>query len=129
VAIKKIEGVDTVKVSLNQGLAEITFKPGNRATLEQVREIVRRNGFTPKAADIRVAGTIVRHAGKPALAVTGTDIVYRLAEHPDAKGRVTELNRSAGDQAVVVAGQVPESTPGTEGPLALQVREFSLPAR
>lgn len=130
VALKKIEGVDTVKVSLNQGLAEVTFKPGTRATVEQVREVVRRNGFTPKVADIRVVGQLVQHGGKPALAVSGTDAVYLLADHPQAAGKIEELQRAARDQPVLVSGHVPESAAAKTGtPLTLQVREFTLAAR
>ncbi|HUG95143.1 MAG TPA: heavy-metal-associated domain-containing protein [Pleomorphomonadaceae bacterium] len=129
VAIKKVQGVDNVDVSLNHGLAEVTFKPGNRATVEQVREIVRRNGFTPKGAEVRVAGRVARQDGRSVLAVTGTDVVYTLAEHPEAKGKLSELEQSAKDQPAVVSGYVPESQPNAEAPFTLQVREFTLSPR
>ena len=129
VAIKKVEGVDKVDVSLNQGLAEVTFKPGNRATVEQVREIVRRNGFTPKAAEVRVDGHVVQQDGKPSLAVTGADVVYMLAEHAEAKGKLAALQQTAKDQVVTVSGHVPESQPKAPTPMTLQVRDFTVTPR
>lgn len=128
VAIKKVEGVESVKVSLNQGLATVTLKPGNRTTLDQVREIVRRNGFTPKGADVRVAGRLTERGGKAALAVSGLDLVYLLADHPEAKVKVSELQRAAKDQAVLVMGSVPERAAnlGPNEPDLLQLREFTL---
>lgn len=125
VAIKKIEGVDDVKVSLNQGLAEVTFKPKNHATLEQVREVVRRNGFTPRGADVKVAGRLVQHEGKPALAVTESDAVYLLAEDPEAKGKLSEFVRIAKDQTVVVSGRAPDTNPQEKAPPTLQLRDFT----
>ena len=94
VAIKKVEGVDTVKVSLNEGYAEVSFKPGSRATLEQIRDIVRRNGFTPRGAEVRIAGQLVQHEGKLALAVSGSDAVYLLAEDRPSRGG-SRTNRKA----------------------------------
>jgi len=51
-SLKKMDGVKKVKVSLNKGTAIIDLKPGNEVTIEQIKEIVRRNGFTPKETRI-----------------------------------------------------------------------------
>jgi len=54
-SLKKIGGVEDVKVSLNDGKAIISLKPGNTVTLEQIQDIVRKNGFTPKEANVTQA--------------------------------------------------------------------------
>jgi copper chaperone CopZ len=123
VAIKKVSGVDSVKVSLNEGLADIKLKDGNKVTVEQIRGIIRKNGFTPKESQARVAGNVVERNGQPALAVTGLDQVYLLADAPDAKGKVEQLKGRMGKQ-VVLSGQLPE-TKEAEEPQTLLVREVA----
>jgi len=119
VAIKKVNGVQDVRVSLNQGTAVIRLKEGNRVDVEQLRDIIRKNGFTPKDSDVKVAGKVVERNGKPALEVNGPDIVYLL------EGNVAPLRGMTGKQ-VVLAGQVPE-TRGKNEPPNLVVKEVAAP--
>lgn len=56
VAVQRLDGVESVKVSLNDGVAEIRLAPDNSVTLARVREIIRSNGFSPKAAEVVVQG-------------------------------------------------------------------------
>ncbi|HXV62835.1 MAG TPA: hypothetical protein VEK15_19205, partial [Vicinamibacteria bacterium] len=93
VALRKIEGVETVTVSLNEGAADIKLKPGNTLDPEAIRKVVRDNGFTPKTAEVRVTGRVTRAGGKWTLVVTGLPIVYELHEHPDANGKLAELEQ------------------------------------
>ena len=79
VAVRKLEGVESVTVSLERASAAIALRPGNRITLPQLRQIIRNNGFTAQEATVTVAGTLIERGGKPALSVTGTDIVWLLA--------------------------------------------------
>ncbi len=123
VAIKKVNGVDSVKVSLNEGLADIKLRDGNKVTVEQLRSTIRKNGFTPKESEARVAGRVVERNGKPALEVTGLDLVYLLADAPDAKGKVEQLNGRMGNQ-IVLSGELPE-TKGAEEPQTLLVHEVA----
>ena len=114
VALKKIEGVDDAQVSLNQGRADLKLKRGNRATLEQVREAIRKNGFTPKGADVVVSGMLALSEGQLALRVTGSDALYVLWDAPAATGKVAELGKEALGRTVtevVVEGHAPERAP------------------
>ena len=112
-----------MKISLNEGVADIKLKDGNKVTVEQIRSIIRKNGFTPKESRARVAGRVVERNGKPALEVTGLDQVYLLADAPDAKGKVEQLKGRMGKQ-VVLSGQFPE-TKDAEEPQTLLVREIA----
>jgi copper chaperone CopZ len=124
VAIKKLEGVQSVNVSLNEGYADIKLKPTNKVTVEKVREVVRTNGFTPKDTQLRVAGKVVERGGKPALEVTGTDVVYLLT--PAAKGG-PELKADAAGKKVIVSGRVPESSKvNLNAPLSLEVLSLTV---
>src|SRR5258706_12913070 len=57
-ALKKVAGVESVEVSLNKGLAAVKLKPGNTVRPEELWEVVRKNGFTPKETRVVVRGTI-----------------------------------------------------------------------
>ena len=79
VAVRKVEGVESVDVSLERASAAITLRPGNRITLPQLRQIIKNNGFSAKEAAVTVVGTLTERGGKPALSVTGTDVVWLIA--------------------------------------------------
>ena len=104
VALEKIEGVELVKISLNKGLADIKLKSGNKVTVEQIVQVIRDNGFTPKGTTICVAGKVVERGGDLALDVTGLGFFYLLVEHPEAKGEMGKLRETAMGKQVVLNG-------------------------
>ena len=65
VAIKKLDGVESVDVSLEKARADIHLKPGNTITLPQLRRIVRQAGYPTKDAQVDARGTVVERNGKP----------------------------------------------------------------
>jgi copper chaperone CopZ len=67
VAIKKLDGVESVDVSLEKATADIHLKPGNAITLPQLRRIIRQSGYPTKDAHVDARGTFVDRNGKPAL--------------------------------------------------------------
>lgn len=114
VAIQKIDGVESVKVSLNDGQADIKLRDRNEVAVEQVREVIRKNGFTPKESMVRVRGKVIERNGKPALDVGAPNGVLLLT------GNVAELSKDVGRE-VVVAGVIPE-TANKEEPQTIQVK-------
>lgn len=56
--MRKVDGVDKVDVSLNQGLTTLELKRDNRVTLSQLRAVIKNNGFVSKEAVIVAAGDI-----------------------------------------------------------------------
>ncbi len=113
----KIDGIDSVTVSLNRGVVVIRLKPENRVTLERVREAIRANGFTPKEADVRAHGTVSDANGQLALSIAGT-VAFRLAADT---GVIEEVRRLRGEE-VTIDGRVPVTARGTRSPAVLQVR-------
>ena len=122
--MKRIEGVESVDVSLKEGTATVKLTPGNHVTVEQIRDAIQKNGFTPKAADVTIAGKVIERNGKPALAVSGSDLVYLLQESSDAKGKLNELRKQTGKD-VIVTGHLPESSRKTTEPQTLELRDFT----
>jgi copper chaperone CopZ len=125
VAIEKLEGVDTVIVSLNQGLATIRFKPNNRVTVEAVRAAIRDNGFTPRAAEVRLSGELTDYRGKPALALPGTDALYVLSPGAADTRALAALPNVPRGAWLSVVGEIPAPPgKGSREPLPLLVQSL-----
>jgi copper chaperone CopZ len=67
VAIKKLDGVESVVVSLEKATADVHLKPGNAITLPQLRRIIRQAGYPTKDARVDARGAFVERSGKPTL--------------------------------------------------------------
>lgn len=78
--MKKVQGVESVKVSLNEGRAMIVLKPGNSVRLEQIRKAVEEQGFTPKDAKVKAVGDLTGTSGKLQFTVTGSREVFPVTE-------------------------------------------------
>jgi len=110
VALKKVPGVETVNVSLNQGLATVKLKPGNTLSVPRFWELLHEKGYTPKATAISVRGEVSGTPGTLQLKVTGTNDILNLV--PDPKN-AAGFNEAAGKvgQSVVIQGVM---TPGKD---------------
>ena len=82
VAVQKLPGVESVDVSLERESTEIQLRPGNAITLEQIRRLIKNNGFTAKEATVVAVGSLIERGGQPALDVTGTNTVMLIAADP-----------------------------------------------
>lgn len=67
-----LSGVEAVTVSLNDGYAEVHLDDDSGVTLADIREIIRKNGFSPKGAHVRVTGTLVEADDRQVLLQTDT---------------------------------------------------------
>ncbi len=101
-----MQGVTEATVSLNKGEAVVKFAPDSKITLRQIQETVRKNGFSPKDARIRVAGRLFNKDGT-LLLNAGDSGEYALAASPSAKEQWQHLQTLATGQRVVVDGHVP----------------------
>jgi len=109
VAVRKLDGVESVKLSLEEGSADIKLKPGNTISLGQLRRLIRDNGFTPRDAEVTARGKLAERGGGPAIEVTVIEVVYRLQEHEDAPGTLATLEEAASLGALIeVSGTVRE---------------------
>jgi len=81
VAMQKLDGVATVELSLERAQAEVGLKPDNRLTLDQFRQVVKRNGFEPKQAVVTAIGTVRDAGGRMVFDVSG--VATPLVISPD----------------------------------------------
>ena len=116
--MRKVDGVESVDVSLERAAAAINLRPGNRITLAQLRQIIKNNGFSAKEATVTVVGTLTERGGKPAVTVTGTDIVWLIAPraandaaYADAMQRVKAHESGPVEAAGTVAAPTDPSQP------------------
>jgi hypothetical protein len=108
VSLKSISGVDSVDVSLAKGLASVSMRPGNTATLKQLQEAISKNGFTMKDSPATVSGTVVVTNDKTQLQVSGSNEVLALVPESQSSSDVTPLS----GKSVLVEGTIPEATRG-----------------
>jgi hypothetical protein len=55
--MKKVDGVQSVRVSLKDGLTVLELRPDNKVTLAQLRTVIKNNGFVSKDAQLIARGT------------------------------------------------------------------------
>jgi len=108
VSLKSVAGVDTVNVSLEKGLASVTLKPGNSATLKQLGDAIGKNGFTMKQAEATVSGQLVQASGKWKLQVSGSNEMLDLLATTNAPA----IPASLAGKTVEVTGTIPEAAKG-----------------
>lgn len=107
VSLKSVAGVDTVNVSLEKGLASVTLKAGNNATLKQLNDAIAKNGFTMKQSEATVDGQVVQEGGKLKLQITGSNDKLELAPEPEASPAASLVGKN-----VEVSGTLPEAAKG-----------------
>ncbi len=104
--LKKIKGVDSASFRTSDSVAVLDLKPGNAVPLGDIRDAVKRMGYTPAGAKIAVKGHARLDGGKWILRVTGLDAEYPLLLSED-KAMVETLSKG-GD--VVVEGSLADPT-------------------
>ena len=115
VAMQKVDGVESVELSLERALADVRLRPANRVPLDRFRQIVKGNGFEPKDANVTAIGTVRESGGKLSFEVSGVGTV--LVVSPDKTSpAVLKALRSALETkvAIEVAGSVTKGRDGVE---------------
>jgi hypothetical protein len=107
VAVKKMNGVESVNVSLNEGKASIRFKPESTARYADVRDGIEKNGFAVKDTAVRARGRLQQANGALQFVVAGSGETFNVTPE-DAKNLelVHGMKEKAG-QEVVLEGTVP----------------------
>jgi len=105
VSLMSVNGVASVEVSLDKGLATVRLKPGNSVTLKQLQQAITKNGFTMKDSKIVAAGKLIHDGNVLKLQVSGSDEMLALV--PESSASATPDSTP-----VVVEGTVPEAAKG-----------------
>ena len=108
VAVEKIPGVENVTVSLNEGMTVVRFARVNRATVSQVRRVIREKGFTPKDADVRVRGRIDLRGEELVLMIADAGNVIPVRAPPSLRDQL----RGWIGREVEIEGRIPQDEGG-----------------
>jgi hypothetical protein len=143
-AVRVLDGVDTLETSWNRRRLTARFRAGSRATLEEIRTIIRARHFVPKDAQVTVRGTLAPSTQEPQTSqpqtpdpegresethdevrVSGSGVSYRLES---GSTQIASQLKSARGHAVVIRGRVPAPVPGAsaEDPLLILVESVEL---
>ena len=108
VALEKVEGVESVSVTLKRGVAHLTLKKGNTVKLADLRRIVKEAGYSSRDATVAVVGTV--HTGRqgPTLEVLGTREVFDLVA--ESGKSPADVERGV-DRTVEITGTLPVPDP------------------
>ena len=125
VAVQKLPGVESVNVSLERASTDIQLRLGNAITLEQLRRIIKNNGFTAKEATVDVVGTLIERGGRPALDVTGTNTVMLIVADPKQPAIFKQIQDRLRAKAVAAARLTGVVESGGDSPDRIAVRAVS----
>lgn len=103
-----VNGVASVEVSLDKGLANVKLKPGNSVTLKQLQDAITKNGFTMKESKLIAAGKLFQDGSKMKLQISGSNEVVNLTSDSPT---MTAPNVSDSG-TVIVEGIIPEAARG-----------------
>jgi hypothetical protein len=120
VAFKNINGVESVDVSLNKGLATVVLKDGNAVTMKQLRDAISKNGFSTMESIVVAIGQLNFKDGVWFLRITGPNEDYTLAPEQDAQPPAASL---AG-KIVTVSGTV-AAVPNGKLPTEIRFRSIT----
>ncbi len=120
VALERLDGVEAVTVSLEEGVAAITLVEENEVTVSTVRRVVRDNGFSPKQTELRGVFETVALAGGEIGIKIGED-TYGLMLPPPTDAAEEHEVLPAGIR-VAVRAVVPE--PSEAGEMFIMVGEI-----
>ena len=80
--MRKVEGVQDVRVSLKDGLTVVDLRPENKVTLARLRGVIKHNGFVSKETQITARGSV----SGDTFEVSGTGERLLFAQKPVASG-------------------------------------------
>jgi cation transport ATPase len=100
--LKKIKGVASASFRTEDSVAVLDLKPENTVPLGDIRDAMKRMGYTPTAAKLSVRGQARLDAGKWILHVSGNDAEYPL-DISAAHGIESQLGSGA---AVIIEGSI-----------------------
>ena len=89
--MEKVDGVDKVRVSLNDGLTILDLKPSNTITIAKLRQIIKNNGFVSRDAAVIARGEAKSVAGRRVFEVSETGEQLVPAADPQRVGDAWRL--------------------------------------
>jgi hypothetical protein len=99
VRLGRLEGVESVHISLNDGRAALTLEADNTVRLAQVYTIVRQAGFTPREARVTARATVRLVKERALIEIVGTSESFTA--FPSEGVETADLTTRAGTVVLV----------------------------
>lgn len=112
--LRNIEGVQEVRVSLDEGLAATELARNGRVRLNTIREAIRESGFSAEDAVIRARGTLRQENGRWTL-------VLPSGEHFVLGQLSDSVRRSLKPGPAAITGRVAKGDPDERGGYRLEL--------
>ena len=93
--LQKLDGIEKVKVSLNEGKAFLNLAADNSLTLQKIHEEVENNGFSPRDAEVTLKGTVVKKNKQISIKVNQESFLVSLKSEPNALNKIKTLEEGA----------------------------------
>ena len=100
-----MDGLQNVRVSLNDGKAYLELSKNNGLSLKNIQEEVKKNGFSAKKAQITISGTVKKENGLWVIE-TGQEL-FDISQHSP-----TELVQALTPGMAIVSGTVEDEEDG-----------------
>ena len=81
--MQKVDGVQTVKVSLKDGLTILDLKPDNTVMLAKLRQVIKDNGFVAKEAQVIARGRLIAETPNATFEVSRTGERLTITGRPE----------------------------------------------
>lgn len=116
-SLKRLEGVNEVKVSLNEGKAYLALSSDNNLTLNKIQQQVKDNGFSARDAEITLKGVLLKEDNSITIKVNDTEN-YLVSEKSDSKAFARVKKIPAGT-LVEIKGSVKKEKEGADWTILL----------
>jgi cation transport ATPase len=121
-SLGSMEGVETVSVHLNDGVAALDLTETNTVAYREILEAVSNGGFSAREATLTVQGTVRRTGGHWVLETpAGEQFVLKTDGSTGAKP--SALQDLAPSRRVIVTGRVSASSETEDGRWPVEVQE------
>ncbi len=126
--LKRIEGVEDVKVYLDAGRVDLKFKQGVAVALEDIPPTIKQAGYTPREIRVEATGRLLDWNGRPALSVEPGSTRFLLAENETLQQIRTILKGQGSDRLVTTWGRIQQEGPEKHHghPFTLYVERFEV---
>src|SRR6188768_1301704 len=79
----KLPGIESAEVSLKTAIADIRLEPENTITMPQLRELLKKNGYPTRDAQVSGRGKVINRDGTRVLDLLNGSTI-ELVNTPDA---------------------------------------------
>ena len=99
--LRKIKGVESASFRAEDGTAVVQLKPGNMVPLDEIRDALKRVGYTPGDANVKARGAVTKEGDAWQFRPAGLDRAFALHSANDESAKIRAAD------SVIIEGQVP----------------------